>query len=144
MINHPTIEELRLQDFPEKERKLWRSFDKKSFESRIAAKSLNGDQVFNLLSDSAYLKCMSLTRPKTQEALLERMVQDQLLIKEINSLYSITNLGAICFAQNLSHFDSLARKALRIVKYFGNNRLQTEKEFLCDQGYAIDFEGTIS
>ena len=61
----------RLQDFPEKERKLWRSFDNKSFESRIAAKSLNGDQVFNLLSDTAYLKCMSLTRPKTQEALLE-------------------------------------------------------------------------
>ena len=133
----------RLQDFPEKERKLWRSFDNKSFESRIAAKSLNGDQVFNLLSDTAYLKCMSLTRPKTQEALLERMVQDQLLIKEINGLYSITNLGAICFAQNLSHFDSLARKALRIVKYVGNNRLQTEKEFLCDQGYAVDFEGTI-
>ena len=41
----------RLQDFPEKERKLWRSFDNKSFESRIAAKSLNGDQVFNLLCD---------------------------------------------------------------------------------------------
>lgn len=133
----------RLQEFPEKERKLWRSFDKKPFESHLAATMLNGDQVFELLSDVAYLRCMELQRPKTQEGLLERMVFDKLLVKEINGLYSITNLGAICFAQKLSSFPSLARKAFRIVKYAGDSRLYTEKEFLWDQGYAVDFEGLI-
>lgn len=133
----------RLQEFPEKERKLWRSFDKKPFESHLAATMLNGDQVFELLSDAAYLRCMELQRPKTQEGLLERMVFDKLLVKEINGLYSITNLGAICFAQKLSSFPSLARKAFRIVKYAGDSRLYTEKEFLWDQGYAVDFEGLI-
>ena len=71
------------------------------------------------------------------------MVGDRLLVKEINGLYSITNLGAICFAHKLSSFPALNRKAFRIVKYVSNNRLQTEKEFLWDQGYAVDFEGLI-
>lgn len=114
-----------------------------SFESQFAAKSLNGDQVLNLLSDSAYLRRLSSERPKTQEALLDRMVLDQLLRLEINGLYSITNLAAVCLAQKLGHFDTLARKAFRIVKYFGSNRLQKEKEFLWDEGYAVDFEGLI-
>ena len=119
------------------------TLNKNSFESQIAAKSLNSDQVLNLLSDSAYLRCLSSERPKTQEALLDRMVQDQLLRREVNGLYSITNLAAVSFSQKLSHFDPLARKAFRIVKYFGSNRLQKEKEFLWDEGYAVDFEGLI-
>ena len=133
----------RLQEFPEKERQLWRSFDRKPFESHVAATMLSGNQVFELLSDADYLRCMSLQRPKTEEALLDRMSQDRLLIKEVNGLYSITNLGAICFAKKLSSFPSLSRKAFRIVKYVEGNRLHAEKEFIWDQGYAVDFEGLI-
>lgn len=132
-----------LQDFPEKERSLWRSFDKKPFESHLAATMLSEEQVFELLSDSAYLSCMNRQRPKTQESLLELMASDDLIIKELNGLYSITNLGAVCFAKELSRFPSLARKAFRIVKYVDDNRLRTEKEFLWDKGYAVDFEGLI-
>lgn len=86
---------------------------------------------------------MSIDRPKTQEALLDRMVLDKLLVKEINGLYSITNLGAICFAEKLSNFPSLARRAFRIDRYADDSRLFTEKEFVWDQGYAVDFDGLI-
>lgn len=86
---------------------------------------------------------MSIDRPKTQEALLDRMVLDKLLVKEINGLYSITNLGAICFAEKLSNFPSLARRAFRIVRYADDSRFFTEKEFVWDQGYAVDFDGLI-
>lgn len=81
-----------------------------------------------LLSAESYVKRMSIDRPKTQEALLDRMVLDKLLVKGINGLYSITNLGAICFAEKLSNFPSLARRAFRIVRYADDSRLFTEKD----------------
>lgn len=132
----------KLQEFPEKERQLWRSFDKKPFEEHLAAEMLSGDKVLMYLSDEAYQQGMEIPRLPIDE-LLNRMEQDKLLVREINGLYSITNLGAICFARKLSDFPKLSRKALRIVKYIGNSRLETEKEFLWDQGYAVDFNGLI-
>lgn len=83
----------------------------------MAASKLSAAEVLKLLSAESYVKRMSIDRPKTQEALLDRMVLDKLLVKEINGLYSITNLGAICFAEKLSNFPSLARRAFRIVRY---------------------------
>lgn len=133
----------RLQEFPEKERLLWRAFDKKPFEAHLAATMLSVTEVVDLLSDTAYLKYMGIERPRTYEALMERMVADKILIREVNGLYSITNLGAICFAKQLSDFPALARKALRIIRYEGNTRLHTEKEYLWNRGYVTDFEGMI-
>lgn len=75
----------------------------------MAASKLSAAEVLKLLSAESYVKLMSIDRPKTQEALLDRMVLDKLLVKEINGLYSITNLGAIFFAEKLSNFPSLAR-----------------------------------
>ncbi len=127
----------------DKERFLSRAFAKKPFESRMAASKLSAAEVLKLLSAESYVKRMSIDRPKTQEALLDRMVLDKLLVKEINGLYSITNLGAICFAEKLSNFPSLARRAFRIVRYADDSRHFTEKEFVWDQGYAVDFDGLI-
>lgn len=87
-----------------------------------------------LLSAESYVKRMSIDRPKTQEALLDRMVLYKLLVKEINGLYSITNLGAICFAEKLSNFPSLARRAFRIVRYADDSRLFTEKRIRLGSG----------
>lgn len=104
---------------------------------------LSVTQVVDLLSDTAYLKYMGIERPRTYEALMERMVADKILIREVNGLYSITNLGTISFAKQLSDFPALARKALRIIRYEGNTRLHTEKEHLWNRGYVTDFEGMI-
>lgn len=114
-----------------------------SVKSHFAASELSGDKVLELLSYAAYLDSQQIPRPKTEKALLELMVRDGVLFQERPGLYSVTNLGAICFAQKLSHFPSLAQKAFRIVKYVEDNRLHTEKEFIWDQGYAVDFEGLI-
>lgn len=133
----------KLQEFPEKERLLWRSFDKKPFENRLATPMLDADKVISMLNVSAYAESMAIAPMNTKDGLLERMVSDGLIVREINGLFSITNLGAICFAKKLSSFPSLSRKMLRIVKYSENNRLYAEKEFSWDQGYAVDFEGLI-
>lgn len=133
----------RLADFPEKERFLWRSFEKESFETEPATAALSPDEVFDRLSLSSYLRHMVRPRPKTEEALLERMAADRLLIKAEHGLFAVTRLGALAFAHEMSAFPSVARKALRITRYVGNSRLRAEKECLWNQGYATDFEGLV-
>lgn len=71
------------------------------------------------------------------------MTEDKLLMPERRGRYSITNLGAICFARKLSDFPSLAGKAFRLVKYVGADRSVVEKEFFLDQGYVVDFDGVV-
>lgn len=115
----------------------------KLFESLPAASKLNESQVLELLSDADYLSSLHIKRPKTLNALLELMIDDELIKKTSDGSLLITNLGALCFAKKLSSFPFLAQKALRIVKYVDDNRLRTEKEFLWDKGYAVDFEGLI-
>jgi len=54
------------------------------------------------------------------------------------------NVGAVLFARNLNDFDRLARKALRVIIYCGDNRVETIREQMGGKGYAIGFEGAIS
>lgn len=54
--------------------------------------------------------------------------------------YYITNLGALAAAQNLNEYDGLARKAIRLIKYEGKNKIVASKEFPGSKGYAIGFE----
>ena len=77
--------------------------------------------------------------PDTQQGILAKL-QDDKLIVENAGVWDITNLGAILFAKRLSDFDHLAKKAVRIIRYQGNNKFTTEKEINSLAGYAVDFE----
>lgn len=66
------------------------------------------------------------------------------MIEEIDGAgFYITNFGALAAAFNLSDFDSLERKAVRVIKYKGFNKLVTEQEFPDTKGYAIGFKGLV-
>ena len=53
--------------------------------------------------------------------------------------YGITELGAILLAKDLRDFDSLYRKAVRVIVYKGKNKLETVREKSFEQGYAVGF-----
>jgi len=53
-------------------------------------------------------------------------------------------LGALTCAVNLNDFDGLSRKSIRVIKYKGLNKAETEREFPGSKGYAIGFEGLIN
>lgn len=66
------------------------------------------------------------------------------MIQRSDTAFDITNLGALLFARDLSTFDSnLSRKAIRVIIYKGNNRIQAIKESVGQKGYAAGFEGLI-
>lgn len=134
----------KLKDYPDTERELWAIFSKKPFEAMIAMENASGDFVLRKLDYSAYFEMLDTDLPSDKEKILNALIDDEMLVKSETGNYNITNLGAILFARRLSDFPSLERKAVRVVKYEGNNRTSSaSKEQIGGKGYANGFEGLI-
>jgi ATP-dependent DNA helicase RecG len=56
---------------------------------------------------------------------------------------AITNLGALLFAKNIQDFDTVKRKAVRVIQYAGKDKLKAVKENEGKFGYAVGFERMI-
>lgn len=133
----------KLRDFPEKERTLWRTFDKAPFENGVAAGQVTADDVLAWLDYPKYFELVGQAQPDNRTAILQRLESERIIAQEPGARYSVTNLGAILFARDLKRFARLARKALRVVLYKGTSRIETIKEHVSSQGYAVGFEGAI-
>lgn len=132
----------KLQDFPDKEAKIWKG-GQKPLETILVKEKLSVQQVLSLISTEAYFDMMKLPMPSDANGIIERLVSENILkVDEIG--YSVTELGALLFAKHLSDFDSLKRKQVRVIVYKGKNKLETVREQLFDIGYAIGFENIVS
>lgn len=132
----------KLEDFPDKEAKIWRK-RKISFEKDIAKDNLSNADVVNLLSTETYFDLMKIPFPKDQNGIINRFLEEK-LVKKTKGGLAITNLGAILFAKNLNNFDLLSRKSIRVIKYKGKNKVETEREQIGIKGYALGFFGLVN
>lgn len=133
----------KLKDFPEKERELWRVFDRTPFEKEIAAENIAAEEVLRLLDYPAYFDLLSLPLPEGRGGILSALAADDMIAPGKGGKWNITNLGAVLFAKRLADFRTLARKAVRVVLYKGENRVKTVREQEGSKGYAAGFEGLI-
>lgn len=133
----------KLHEFPEKEAKIWNKKTTKTFEEEIAKRNVTSDDVIQLLDTQAFFELLKLPYPTKREGVLQKLESEK-FIKSISGKYQITNLGAILIAKNIDEFDSLARKAVRVIVYQGKNRVYTEREQVGKKGYAVGFEGMIN
>jgi len=133
----------KLKDIPDIERDLWRALDSTPFERGQAKQRVDEDSVLEFLDYPAYFSLLSLPLPDNKTGILRSLATDGVLVREPSGKYAITNLGAILFAKNLVHFETLARKAVRVVLYKGTDRLETLREHPCQKGYAAGFAGLI-
>ncbi len=137
----------KLKDFPTKEAELWASFSRKSFEQGIAKADLAGHDVLDLLDFTTCFDLLKVSLPTNQRGILSRLAEEQLIVSRPGRRFDITNLGAILFAKNLSQFDRLSRKALRIIKYNGACRTDMEREWRdapAQKGYAVAFDAAVA
>jgi predicted HTH transcriptional regulator len=137
----------KLREYPMKERELWASFDKNPFEQGIARENLAGDEVLTLLDFAGCFDLLKVPLPADQRGILTRLAEERLIVSKPGSRFDVTNLGAILFAKTLASFDRLSRKALRIIKYKGNGRTETEREWRdapSQKGYAVAFEAAVA
>lgn len=133
----------KLKDYPEKERTLWRVFDRVSFEEGIAAERLSGGDILLKFDYPKYFELLNVPLPDGHAAILDALQRDGLIAPCEAGGFNITNLGAILFAKNLSDFPRLKRKAMRVIEYRGNDRLEALGEREGVRGYASGFEGLI-
>ena len=133
----------KLNDYPEKESKIWNNINKKSFEKGIARENLTISEVLNLLDYSKYFSLTKQDIPSKTNQFVEKMAQHGLVKKVFDNNYDITNLGAILFAKNLNDFPTVKRKSVRVVIYKGNTKVDRIKEQEGMLGYAIAFENLL-
>lgn len=96
-----------------------------------------------MLDCSAYFDLQGIPIPSDSKGIAHYLEEDGIIVKQDNGLYAITNLGAVLFAKKLSDFPRISRKAVRVVQYQDNNRLNMLKEDVGNKGYAVGFQGLI-
>jgi predicted HTH transcriptional regulator len=109
----------------------------------VAKDGLSPDQVLELLAYPSYFSLLGLPLPRRPEQILEALAVDGLVQTDDAARFQITNLGALLFANDLSAFPTLKRKAMRVIQYSATSRITTLKEQTANKGYATGFEGLI-
>lgn len=107
----------KLKDFPEKESALWELLREYRFEQDMAMSDVDGSDVLQLLNYAAYFDSTKQPLPSDRNAILNRLLDEKIIVKRLHGGYDITNFGAILFAKDLSRFGRLSRKALRVIIY---------------------------
>ena len=133
----------KLKEYPEKERELWRIFDRIRFEDGVAAERMTDEDVALALDHPAYFDLLGMPIPDRRAAILDAFQQDDLIARCDAGGWNITNMGAVLFAKNLDDFPGLKRKATRVVQYKGTGRMSTLRELPVVSGYATGFSRMI-
>lgn len=133
----------KLNEYPAIQAQLWDRIRNSKFEERFAKQDLELKDALRLLDYSAYFDIMGIPQPSDINGVDHYMQEDEIITKQDNGLYAITNLGAILFAKRLADFPKISRKAIRVVQYRSNNRMNMLKEDVGGKGYVVGFEGLI-
>lgn len=113
-----------------------------SFEENTALDNLTQEDVLSLLDYQALYRILDKNVPKSTDTILAKL-KDMEYCHETNGKWSITNLGAILLARQLSSFPSLSGREVVVRKYVGQNNRQLQHEQRGGLGYAVGFEGLI-
>jgi len=132
----------KLKDFPEKERKLWKCFESKIFETQIIMSNVAKEDIFDLLDYDTYFNLMNIKHNLNKEYILEKLIEEDFVVYK-RGTYNITYLGAIVLAKDLNKFKGIKSRAPRVVVYNGNNKFNTLSDITGNKGYAVAFENLI-
>ena len=113
-----------------------------TFEQQIAKEDQTKEEVLKLLNYQALYRILDKNVPQSTDAIMERL-SDYHLCKQVVDSWSITNLGAILFANDLKDFPNMEGHEVIVRKYIGTNNRQQEFEQHGVYGYAVGFEGLI-
>ncbi len=133
----------KLKDFPEKERELWRAFDQTPFEREVAVENMSSEEVLRVLDYPAYFELLKQPLPEGRNGVFAALEADRMIFRGRSGRWNISNLGAVLFARKLADFRNLGRKAVRVILYKGESRIETIREQDGTKGYASGYEGLI-
>lgn len=133
----------KLSEYPQMQAQLWDKIRNIRFEEQLAKENLELNEAIKLIDFSAYFDITEIPQPNDNEGISHYMLEEGVIVKQDNGLYAITNLGAILFAKKLSSFPRLERKAIRVVQYQDNSKLNMLKEDVGSKGYVLGLDGLL-
>lgn len=134
----------KLSDYPQVEAQLWDKIRNNRYEEQYTMQNLTAEEALNLIDYAAYFEIKGEPLPTERSGILYYMMEERIIEQQVDGMYAVTNLGAILFAKKLSSFPRLDRKAVRVVQYEDNSRLNMLKEYIGSKGYAVGFNGLLS
>lgn len=114
-----------------------------AFEDQIAYTAASSEQVIELIDYDSYFRLSQRQLPDSKTSILDILSNEEIIRRNINGNWDITNLGAILFARDLRHFKDLKRKSVRVIQYKGGSKIDAIKEQEGLRGYAVGFEGLV-
>lgn len=133
----------RLKDFPERERALWLATSRRKFEQAIALAGVPEDNIHKLLDVNISYSLREKPVPTGQAEIMKELLSEGYIVDSMDGTYSITNMGALLFAFDLTQFPSIAQKRVRVIRYTGTNKMSSDLEQEGVRGYARGFSGII-
>lgn len=133
----------KLADYTAMQSKLWSRLHNLHFEEQPAMQGLDLPAALRLLDYSVYFDLIGIPQPTSADGIAHYMLEEGVLLRQDNGLYTITNMGAILLAKRLADFPKISRKAIRVIQYEGNNRMNMLKEDIGGKGYVVGFEGLV-
>jgi len=113
-----------------------------SYEELPALENLSEKEVLKKLSIQKFFELLEKNVPKSTDAIFDSLMKYD-LIKSSKGKWTITNLGAILFADDMTDFADLKSRSIIVRQYVGTNNRELEKEQVGRYGYAAGFEGLI-
>lgn len=132
-----------LKEYPNHERSLWFATGRRTFESAVALSHQTKEEVFSLLQCDQFYLLSREQRPGNDEEIIRRFIQTGFLKDDMEGGFDILNLGALLFANDFSSFPSLSSKSVRVIRYKGRDKRNTEDEQEGKRGYAVGFSGML-
>lgn len=133
----------KLVDYPSLQRRLWDKLRAQNFEEQLAAQNLELSEALQMINYPIYFDLKGIPQPTDASGIAHYMLEENIIQKQDNGLYAITNLGATTLAKKLSNFNKVYRKSIRIIQYKSANRMDILKENIDDQGYVAGFNEII-
>lgn len=103
---------------------------------------LTGEELTNLLDTQKFFEMLDAHYPANRLGVIDKLKQER-LIDESNGLYSVRRIGVLLLAKDLSLFDDVARKRIRLIAYDGKSKLITKLDETFRQGYAVGYQDMV-
>ncbi len=133
----------KLSSRPDLETALFSILNQQGEEERIVCQDCSEEKVLSLLDVPAYYDVFGMPLPQRDE-MLRRFVEESFLVQEDSGAYSITLLGYLCFAKDLSALPNLGKRKIRVISYWKGDRLHGGDETVFSKGYVLSFNDVVS
>ena len=92
--------------------KLWSRLHNLRFEEQPAMQDLDLSTALRFLDYGVYFDLIGAPQPTTADSIAHYMVEEGVVQRQDNGLYTITNMGALLLAKRLADFPKISRKAI--------------------------------